>query len=201
MTLISVDKEIQSIKFVKNMNDKIKIDALKDAIITYNKGELSKEALQAVAKDAGRKVNIWDKKSERNIHYPIGDNRSRTGFCFDPRHKKGIFLNKIIKKSIWKTIEFVHKKLPQGYDNEIYIFDDERLNAIQDYLYAYLDSHAAHSQPRNTLYKQSVDISLSLMKEDIRYRSLVFDCFNKAHEIFKHFELTEGEKDNLKRWK
>jgi hypothetical protein len=184
-----------------DMNDKPKIDALKEAIQKYNKGELTKDELQAIAKVAGRKVIIWDKKAERNMYYPVGDNRSRTGFCFDPSHKKGVFLNKIIKKSIWKTIEFAHRKLPQGYDNDIYVYDDERLNAIQDFLYAYLDRQAAHSQPRNTLYKQCIDIGLSLMKEDIRYRSLFFDCFNKAHDVFKHFELTEGEKDNLKRWK
>jgi hypothetical protein len=200
MKLISVDKESPSIKFVKDMNDKIKIDALKDAIITYNKGELSKEALQAVAKDAGRKVNIWDKATKRHPQYPTGQENSRVGFSYDPKHPKGKFFERFIKKTIWKTIEFVHRKMLK-YDENIFVFDDQRLGGLHDFLFAYIDSHGSHSIIRASLYKKAVEIVLGMSKEDLRYRALLFHCYNEIHVAFRRFELTPAEKDNIKRWR
>jgi TP901 family phage tail tape measure protein len=69
-----------------------------------------------------------------------GNNQSRIGFTYDPlRHPKGRYLNKVLKKVIWKSIEFVHRKMYKQYDKDIYIYDDARLCAIQDFLYAYID--------------------------------------------------------------
>ena len=183
------------------MNDKPKIDALKTAIRRYNDGKLSKAELESIAHDAGRKVRIWDKPTERNIYYPEGDNRSRIGFTYDPRHPKGKFMDKIIKKGIWKTVEFVHRKLVKQYDNEIFVYDDARLNALQDFLYAFIDEHGSHSPPRAELYRKMVDIMLGMIKEDLRYRALTFHCYNKAHELFRKIELTAAEKDNIERWR
>jgi hypothetical protein len=181
------------------MNEKT--DTLKKAISAYNKGKITKEALQSIAKDADRKVTIWDKKTERNIYYPKGDNTSRVGFTFDPKHPKGKLMNKIIKKSIWKVIEFAHKKLLQNYDNEIFVYDDARLGALHDFLYAFIDQHGSHSPPRAKLYKKAVDLFLGIAKEDLRYRALCFHGYNKCHMAFRSFELTPAEKDNIKRWR
>ena len=183
------------------MNDKTKVDALKAAILKFNKNEITKEELEAVAKAAGRKVNIWDKTTQRHPNYPVDNQASRIGFTYDPKHPRGKFLDKIIKKTIWKTIEFIHRKLYRGYDTEIYTYDDERLNALQDFLYAYIEHHGSHSPPRSKLYKQCVDIVLSFMKEDLRYRSLLFHMYNEMHKVFREIELTLAEKDNIKRWK
>ena len=183
------------------MNNKIKVDALKEAIQKFNKNKITKEELEAVAEAAGRKVDIWDKPTQRHPMYPVGNQDSRVGFTYDPKHPKGKFLNKIIKKTIWKTIEFVHRKMYKEYDTEIYTYDDERLNALHDFLYAYIERQGSHSPPRSKLYKQCVDIVLSFMKEDLRYRSLLFHMYNEIREVFWKIELSPAEKDNIKRWK
>jgi hypothetical protein len=183
------------------LSDKLKVDALKKAIVSYNKGKLTKEELQSIAKVAGRKVTIWDKATERHINYPEGDNRSRIGFTYDPKHPKGNYLNNIIKKGIWKSIEFAHRKLQKRYDKDIFIFDDARLGALHDFLFAFIDQHGSHSPPRAELYRKMVDIVLGMMKEDLRYRALGFHCYNECHVAFRKFELTAAEKDNIKRWK
>jgi len=183
------------------MNEKTKVDTLKAAILKFNKGEITKEELKGIAKSVDRKVDIWDKATQRHPNYPAGREESRVGFTYDPKHPRGKFMDKIIKKAIWKTIEFVHRKLFHNYDNEIYTYDDERLNALQDFAYAYIDQHGSHSPPRSKLYKQGVDIVLAFMKEDLRYRSLLFHMYNEMRAVFKKIELTEGEKDNIKRWK
>jgi hypothetical protein len=131
-----------------------------------------------------------------------GNNQSRIGFTYDPlRHPKGRYLNKVLKKVIWKSIEFVHRKMYKQYDKDIYIYDDARLCAIQDFLYAYIDHHGSHSQPRAELYKKAVDVVLGLLKEDLRYRALLFHCYNECHIAFKKIELTPAEKYNIKKWK
>ena len=182
------------------MNDKPKVDALKAAIQKFNKSEITKEELEAIAKVTGRKVTIWDKTTQRHPNYPNSNQQSRIGFTYDPKHKKGKFLNNIIKKVIWKSVEFVHRKLIKQYDSEIFIYDDARLGALNDFLYAFIDQHGSHSPPRAKLYRQMVDIFLGLMKEDLRYRALFFQCFNEGHVAFRKFELTIAEKDNIKRW-
>ena len=182
------------------MNEKIKVDALKKAIGLYNKGNISKEELESIAKNAGRKVTIWDKKEERNIYYPPGDNRSRIGFTYDPKHKKGKFMEKIIKRTIWKSVEFIHRKMLK-YDENVFLFDDARLNAIQDFAFGFIDQHGAHSPPRAKLYRQMIDVCLGMCKEDLRYRSLGFQFYNEIVLALRKIDLTEGEKDNIKRWK
>lgn len=182
------------------MNDKPKVDALKAAIQKYNTGDLTKEELQAIAKAAGRKVTIWDKRAERNIYYPIGDNKSRIGFTYDPRHPKGKFLENAVKKVAWKTIEYIYKKMLK-YDEDIFVYDDNRLNEIQDFTNAFIDRQASHSPLRSELYRKMISIVLSIMKEDLRYRALILSSYNEMAKVNRRFELTEGEKDNLTRWK
>jgi hypothetical protein len=200
MKLVLVDKKTQSIKYVNNMNNKPKIDALKGAIQKYNKGEIKKDELQAIAKAAGRKVDIWDKRTQRHPNYPVGDQRSRIGFTYDPKHPKGKFFEKVIKKVTWKSIEYIYKKMLK-YDEDIFVYDDNRLNEVLDFSNAFIDRQASHSPQRSVLYRKVIGICLALMKEDLRYRSLIFSAYNEMVKINKHFELTEGEKDNLRRWK
>ena len=182
------------------MKDKPKVDALKDAIQKYNKGEMSKESLEVVAAAAGRKVDIWEKSTQRHPNYPIGLETSRVGFSYDPKHPKGAFLETFVKKIAWKTIEYIHKKMLK-YDENIFVYDDNRLGELHDILFAYIDQHASHSHPRAWLYKQAVDIFLGIQKEDLRYRALFFHCYNLIHQTITRFELTEAEKDNIKRWR
>ena len=182
------------------MNDKPKVDALKVAIQKYNKEEITKEALEAIAAAAGRKVDIWEKSTQRHPSYPIGREISRIGFSYDPKHPKGKFFEKFIKKVAWKSIEYIHRKMLK-YDENIFVFDDARLGELHDILFAYIDQHASHSQSRALLYKQASDIFLGLQKEDIRYRALFFHCYNLIHQTITRFELTEAEKDNIMRWR
>jgi hypothetical protein len=182
------------------MNDKIKIDVLKEAIRKYNKGGMTREELKDIAKAAGRKVDIWDKATQRHPQYPTGQENSRVGFSYDPKHHKGKFFERFIKKTIWKTIEFVHRKMLK-YDENIFVFDDQRLGSLHDFLFAYIDSHGSHSIIRASVYKKGVNIVLGMSKEDLRYRALLFHCYNEIHVVFKRFELTPAEKDNIKRWR
>ena len=161
---------------------------------------MTKDELQAIAKTAGRKVNIWDKPTQRHPNYPPGKEGSRIGFTYDPKHSKGKFFEKSIKKVAWKTIEYIHKKMLK-YDENIFIFDDARLAACQDFGLAFIASHASHSHVRAILYGKLLDIFLGLQKEDLRYRALFFHGFNELVKVYKKFELTSAEKDNIKRWK
>ena len=182
------------------MDDKPKVDALKAAIESYNKGNLTKDELQAIAAAAGRKVDIWEKATQRHPHYPEGKEESRIGFTFDPQHPKGKFFEKFIKKVAWKSIEYIHKKMLK-YDENIFVFDDARLAACQDFGLAFIASNASHSEVRSVLYSKALNIWLGLQKEDLRYRALFFHGFNEFVKVYNKFELTPAEKDNIKRWK
>lgn len=181
------------------MNDTSKVDALKLAIEKYNREEITRDELEVVAKAAMRKVNIWDNQSERNPLYPVGFEISRVGFSYDPKHPKGRYFEKIIKKVMWKTIEYVHKKMLK-YDENIFIFDDARLAACQDFWLAFIDTNASHSAARAELYGKALNLFLGLQKEDLRYRALFFQGYNEFVKVHKRFELTAVEEDNIKRW-
>jgi len=87
------------------------------------------------------------------------------------------------------------------YDNEAYIFDDERLKRIKTFFYNEGDKYFSYHQKDNRLhYRQGIDIMLFFMKEDIYYRARFLEIMNNADQLGK-FELDEIEKENIRRWK
>ena len=174
---------------------------INEALKRYEKKEISADELAAIVKKEGANLSFWNRDEDRHPAYPEGDNRSRTGFLFNPyHHEKGKFFQHVTKKAILRAIDFAHKAMRKHYDVDAYVYDDPRLNALNDFLHAYMDIHFADEHTHDFMPKV-VDIILGLMKEDIRYRARFLDLFTQLGKMYPDgFQLTENEKDNIKRW-
>lgn len=172
-----------------------------DALKKYNHKEINTDELGEIVKKEGAQLSFWNREKDRHPAYPENDNRSRTGFLFDPyRHEKGKFFQHVTKKAILRAIYFAHKAMTKHYDKDAYVYDDPRLNALNDFLHAYMDTHFADEYTHDFMPKV-VDIILGLMKEDIRYRARFLDLLTELGKMYPDgFQLTENEKDNIKRW-
>jgi hypothetical protein len=174
---------------------------INEALKRYEKKEINADELGEIVKKEGAQLSFWNREKDRHPAYPENDNRSRTGFLFDPyHHEKGKFFQHVTKKAILRSIAFAHKWFIQYYDTDAYVYDDPRLGGLNDLLQAYMDLHFADEYTHDFMPKV-VDIILAIMKEDIRYRARFFDIINKIIEYYpKGFTLTENEKDNIKKF-
>ena len=173
---------------------------LESAIAEYNAGELSFENFQKIVAENGNKLAFYAINEERNPQYPEGDNRSRVGFTYNPsEHPKGKFFQKITKKAILAAIQFAHSAMCDKYDKDIFIYDDSRLNQINNFMRIYITEKFKHSYPyKHDFMLQILDIVLGLAKEDIYYRTRLFDLVNKFRVVYPNqIILTETEKQNI----
>lgn len=152
--------------------------------------KLSLQQLQDIIK----KGKIWNSAKDRNPRYPDGDNRSRTGFLYNPYfHDKGKLLQTLIKPAILASIDMIHKAIVMKYDQEAYIYDDPRLQTFNAYFRAYIKYNFRHTEYKTQFMNKVLDIILFLMKEDSYYRSRFFDMLNQVPKA----ELTQDELDNI----
>lgn len=174
---------------------------INEALKRYEKKEISADELGRIVKEEGANISFWNRDEDRHPAYLKGDNRSRTGFLFNPyHHEKGKFFQHVTKKAILRAIDFAHKAMTKHYDVDAYVYDDPRLNALNDFLHAYMDIHFADEYTHSFMPKV-VDIILGLSKEDIRYRVRFLDLINKIIKFYPNgFTLTENEKENLKKF-
>lgn len=173
---------------------------LGSAIAKYNAGELSFENFQKIVAENGNKLAFYAINKERNPQYPEGDNRSRVGFTYNPsEHPKGRFFQSITKKAILAAIHFAHNAMCDKYDKDIFIYDDSRLNEIDEFMRTYISEKFKHAYPyKHDFMLQILDIVLGLAKEDIYYRARLFDVINEFREEYpKKIILTETEKENI----
>lgn len=142
----------------------------------------------------------WNPATEPDPRVKQNENggKGTGGFRFSPYfHEKGIYLQKVIKSGIIKSIALAHSQIVGKYDKDAFKFDDPRLQELNGYLRAYLSSNFAHDAPRKiTFMSQIVDIVMFLMKEDIYYRARFLNLFNELPT----FELNQQEFENIERW-
>lgn len=176
-------------------------NTIEEALKRYDNKEITTDELSAIVKEEGGNISFWNREKDRHPAYPKGDNRSRTGFLFDPyHHEKGKFFQGVIKKVLLGAISLAHKWFTQYYDSDIFVYDDPRLNALNDFLQTYMDMHFADKYTHDFMPKV-VDITLGLMKEDIRYRARFLDLLTQLGKMYPDgFPLSENEKENIKRW-
>jgi len=175
--------------------DDAKISAL---MIQCNGGEITLQELRQKLADGGSDLKVYDKRSERNVNYPDGNNESRNGFIFNPGfHPKGQFFQNVIKKAILAAINFAHSAIVKNYDREAYLYDDSRLRDLNIFLRKYIDANFQDSKPyKSDFMLKLVDILLFLMKEDVYYRARMIDIFANMPRS----ELTDIEKENIEKW-
>ena len=147
------------------------------------------------------KILKWNPATEPNP-LAVGGKSREYGFLYHPHMSKlGRFFQQTIKKSIISSLEKIHIMLLK-YDKEAYVFDDSRLAALYKYCQDYTSSMCMQRSQGNVgrpakIIMLGIDIAFFLMKEDIYYRARFFDAWNQMPTIA--FELTEREKENLKR--
>jgi hypothetical protein len=147
-------------------------------------------------------VATWDLTTDRNPLYPIDNNKTRASPTYHPKlHPKGRFWQNVLKRSVIHTILFVHAGVIKHYDKDAFVYDDPRLNALSDFLHAFVDIHFPDRHTQSFMPKL-IDSILHLMKEDIRYGARGFLLINQLCKNLSPtgFELTEVEKKNIKMW-
>ena len=200
-----------------------------DAIKAYNSGKMSLKELQAIATEGGKTLKFWDTKTEQHPD-SIGNNRSRFGFMWNPSNNpRGIFFqavtkkitliaidiayaaffakNKVIKWMAQHTLAFtisaIHAALIHNYDKDIFVYDDDRINMINDFADVYIKENFQHAYPyKHDFMMQVKDIMCGMLaKEDEYYRARFFDAFNKFIVTYPHeIPLHESEKENIAKW-
>ena len=176
-------------------------ETIESALKKYDRKEITADELSAIVKAEGANIAFWDRTKDRHPAYPEGNNKSRVGFLFNPyHHEKGKFFQGVIKKVVLRGIAFAHKWMTQYYDTDMFVYDDPRLNALNDFLQVYMDLHFSDTRTHDFMPK-IVDITMGLMKEDIRYRARFLDLLTQLIKLYPNgFPLTETEKENIKKF-
>ena len=200
-----------------------------DAVKAYNNGEMSLRDLQAIATKEGKTPVFWDAKTERNPD-TVGNNNSRFGFVWNPSaHPRGIFFQRVTKKvtlvaidiayaaffaknrvikwlaqhTLTFTISAIHAALTHTYDKDLFVYDDDRINMINDFADVYIKENFQHAYPyKHDFMMQVKDIMCGMLaKEDGYYRARFFDAFNKFIATYPHkISLHKLEKENIEKW-
>lgn len=203
--------------------------SLERATEQYNAGDLSLNELEAIAKENNMPVKKWYRDKQRHPD-SVGNNRSRCGFVFDCLlHPHGVFFQNVTKKltlvaidigyaaffsknrvvkwaaqhALTRLISTIHSALTHAYDPEIFVYDDDRINMINDFWGAYIKENFQHAFPyKNDFMMQVKDIICGMLaKEDVYYRARMFDAVNKFRTFYpREIPLSGSEKENIKEW-
>lgn len=164
----------------------------------FNTGKLNIDEFIKKVRAQGEKADFWNWESEANPRYK-DNNKTRVGFTYNPSHHiKGKFFQSIIKSAVKAAINFAHSQILKHYSREAFVYDDERLKAIDEYCKRYIDTNFQNSYPYKSQFMEKViDIILFIMREDIYYTSRWLDMING---LPRGHELTEIEKENIRKW-
>ena len=131
-----------------------------------------------------------------------GDNKNRQMFKHNPYHTlKGKFYQHTIKPMIRKAISGAHTYWIAKYDKDAFVYDDPRLQAVDEFTRDFIDAHMAENDG-GAMYKikfmhQIQDILFGMVKEDPFYTSAFWMFCNEFVEEFPDgFEMIESEKYN-----
>lgn len=174
--------------------DKGKLETISDLQKQFNSGELMIEDFQRKVAEEGGKAEFWNYETGRNPEYKRGE--SQLGFPYNPYfHIKGKYFQGVIKIAIRKAIDFAHSGILKQFDKDGYVFDDERLKAIDEYCRGYIAKNFPDPYKVDFMTKV-IDIILFLMKVDIFYRARFLDMIKN---LPRNHELTKEEEENIKR--
>lgn len=190
----------QPAKDRRPMLDKL---TLEEALVKFNSKEITVDELEGIMVRSGRRHEFYLTAKDRNPRYPKGNNESRAGFlknCYT--HTAGRVFQNVEKKIILNAIDFAHELMRKKYDEDIYVYDDPRLKALDTFMKAYIAVNFQDSKGYKDVFMQKlVDIALGLCKEDIYYRARLFDIIKAfVAQYPKGFELTAEEDKNIEEW-
>jgi hypothetical protein len=135
-------------------------------------------------------------------------NGSRNGFLYNCyTHPLGRFFQNTIKGAIIGVIRRLHDKDIPRYDRQAYVFDDQRLQALDRILTAAILEaiNDADCERKREILLNCKDICLFMLKEDIFYRPrILLAGVSAAKEILANEEmlttLSEAEAYNVVRY-
>jgi len=151
------------------------------------------------------KPEFWNPELERHKKYRKGDEDSRVGAEWNPySNVKGKIYQWVIKGGIKGAIDIAYETPLKEYSETYYVYDDERILRMNKIFDAFIteDFQEGHGY-KTTMFTKVKFIISGFMKEDIYYRARFFKLMNIiAEDIAKNgeYELTEDEKDNIKRF-
>ena len=160
-------------------------------------GKITMDELKLKLIGIGSTLKPYDKRTERNTDYPEGDNNSAIGFRYHAAsHPRGVLLHQTLKPAIRKSIgiahyfvmrgwvsplavlskisrpiKIVHTSIQNKYDKDAYVYDDNRLRFLNDFLKIRVKPIFKDADNINRV----IDITLFIMKEDIYYRARLLD--------------------------
>lgn len=176
---------------------------VKEIINDFDAGKLTYDQFKVKINETGAKVHLWNPITDAHPESK-GNNNSRNHLKYDcGNHPKGKILASIIKPSILAAISLAHSYWVKKYDKDAFVYDDLRLIALDKFLKEYISENLTQGGYDNN-YKgkfmfKLVDIFCGLCKEDIYYRSRIFDLINKFTGRIV-FQLTTEEMANIEQW-
>jgi hypothetical protein len=102
-------------------------------VTVANRAELFRKGrLIAVVTVDGEPIE-WNPALHSDPRIKANENRGEgAGFLFSPYfHKKGLFLQNVIKRGIISTINLTYKQILRFYDKDAFVFEDPRLNKLR----------------------------------------------------------------------
>lgn len=161
--------------------------------IGYDEYKQACDILQTEAEKYDLNVAVYDEANERRPQYPIGDNTSRSNFTYGVENKKWQIMHKVLKPAILVTVEKMHKWIVGEWDKDAFVYDDPRLQALDDSMSELIKELFDHKDYKLNLMNNGADILLFILKEDIYWRPRIFAFLNRL----PHFILTKEEQENI----
>lgn len=164
----------------------------------FNTGKLNIEAFIQKVREQGDKGEFWNWETDANPKYK-DNNKTSVGFRFNPyHHVKGKLMQGVGKTAVKSAINFAHALILKHYSKDAFIYDDNRLKKIDTFCKRYIDTNFQHAYPyKADFMNKIIDIILFFAKEDIYYTARWLDMING---LPRGHELTEMEKENIRRW-
>jgi len=165
----------------------------KDGLITVEEFKQGYEEFVAEGAKLGVTISIYDAANERNPAYPVGNNSNRNGFTYTAAHPKFKIFQNVMKPATIAAINKWHKWISSEWDKDAFIYDDLRMQDLDDRVHALIDKLFNHEQRKIDFMHKGADIFLFYMKEDSYYSARVFAMLNSL----PFFALTQTEIDNI----
>ena len=157
-------------------------------------GKITFDELSEAGAKVGVKFAIQTPLEDRNPHYPIGDNRTRSGFTHHLKSKKGSAFQRVIKQTILKSLNLVHSWATKEWDADSFVYDDKRLQALNDTSKEFINTYFDQQERKIDIMSKLVDVCLWMLKEDIYYCPRVLLALNNL----PYFVITKKEEENIK---
>ena len=160
---------------------------------SFIRGEIYFHEMVKQGEKMGVTIAMYDPVHDRNPVYPIGNNYNRVGFTHSLSSVKGKLFQNVMKPAIITLINKMHKWVVGEWDHDAYIYDDPRMQVLDENIHGYIDEFFDQEQRKLDFMHKIADIGLFILKEDIYYSARAFDMANKL----PFFVLTTHEQENI----